>query len=67
MTEDRPDGGLYRFTPVAYPELSAGRLEVLLGSGAWAEVPDPAAVSTPTRRRSPACGSFNGGEGIWFD
>lgn len=67
MTEDRPDGGLYRFTPVAYPDLSAGRLEVLLESGDWAEVPDPAAISTPTRRQVAGMRRFNGGEGIWFD
>jgi hypothetical protein len=67
MTEDRPDGGLYRFTPVAYPDLSAGRLEVLLESGGWAEVPDPAAISGPTRRQVAGMRRFNGGEGIWFD
>ncbi len=67
MTEDRPDGGLYRFTPVAYPDLSAGRLEVLLESGAWAEIPDPAAISTPTRRQVAGMRRFDGGEGIWFD
>ena len=67
MTEDQPDGGLYRFTPVAYPDLSAGRLEVLLESGAWAEVPDPAAISGPTRRQVAGMRRFNGGEGIWFD
>jgi uncharacterized protein len=67
MTEDRPDGGLYRYTPAAYPDLSAGLLEVLLGAGGWAEVPDPAAVSTPTRQQVPGMRRFNGGEGIWFD
>ena len=43
LTEDQPDGGLYRFTPDAYPDLSAGRLEVMVDGG-WAEVPDPAGV-----------------------
>ncbi|MDQ3312466.1 MAG: PhoX family protein, partial [Actinomycetota bacterium] len=28
LTEDRPDGRLYRFKPAAYPDLSAGRLQV---------------------------------------
>ena len=28
MTEDQPDGGLYRFTPTRYPDLSDGLLEV---------------------------------------
>jgi uncharacterized protein len=66
MTEDQPDGGLYRFTPDAYPDLSTGRLEVL-ASGGWAQVPDPAAISTPTRRQVPGTLRFNGGEGIWYD
>jgi uncharacterized protein len=67
MTEDRPDGGLYRFTPASYPDLSAGLLEVLLEAGGWAEVPDPAGVSTPTRAQVAGMRRFNGGEGIWFD
>ena len=66
LTEDQPDGGLYRFTPTAYPDLTAGRLEVMTDSG-WAEVPDPAAVFTATRKQVPNMRSFSGGEGIWFD
>jgi hypothetical protein len=66
LTEDEPDGGLYRFTPAAYPDLTAGRLEVMTDTG-WAEVPDPAAVLEPTRRQVPTMRRFNGGEGIWFD
>jgi uncharacterized protein len=66
LTEDQPDGGLYRFTPTAYPDLSAGRLEVMVAGG-WAEVPDPAAVLTPTRKQVPTMRTFAGGEGIWFD
>jgi uncharacterized protein len=66
MTEDQPDGGLYRFTPATYPDLSAGRLEVMTDGG-WAEVPDPAAVFAPTRRQVPTMRRFDGGEGIWFD
>jgi uncharacterized protein len=67
LTEDRPDGGLYRFTPAAYPDLSAGLLEVMLAGGGWAAVPDPAGVTTPTRRQVVGMQPFNGGEGIWFD
>ena len=66
MTEDRPDGGFYRFTPASYPDLSAGRLEIMVQSG-WAEVPDPAAISGPTRQQVAGTRQFNGGEGIWFD
>jgi sugar lactone lactonase YvrE len=66
LTEDEPDGGLYRFTPTAYPDLTAGLLEVMTDSG-WAEVPDPAGVFTPTRRQVPTMRRFSGGEGIWFD
>ena len=51
LTEDRPDGRFYRFTPDAYPDLSAGLLEVAEeaadGAVTWREVPDPAAASTP--------------------
>jgi hypothetical protein len=66
MTEDQPDGGLYRFTPTAYPDLGAGRLEVMVENG-WAEVPDPAGLFTATRRQVPGMRQFDGGEGIWFD
>jgi hypothetical protein len=67
MTEDQSDGGLYRFTPAAYPDLSAGLLEVMLEGGGWAEVPDPAGISAPTRSQVAGMRRFNGGEGIWFD
>ncbi len=53
LTEDEPDGLLYRFTPDAYPDLRSGALEVaeVLGAGAirpgevrplaWHGVPEP--------------------------
>jgi secreted PhoX family phosphatase len=69
LTEDQPDGGLYRFRPTAYPDLSAGTLDVLTeeaGALAWVPVPDPSAVSTETRKQVPAMKIFNGGEGICF-
>ena len=73
LTEDKPDGGLYRFTPLAYPDLSEGLLEVAIvsadGHVSWREVPNPtpAPVETPTRRQVAEMTPFNGGEGIWHD
>ena len=73
LTEDKPDGGFYRFTPVAYPDLSEGLLEVAVvaadGTVGWREVPNPnpTPVGTPTRQQVPEMTRFNGGEGIWHD
>ena len=71
LTEDRPDGGLYRFTPDRPADLRSGLLEVAVDAGAdrlaFAPVPDPGAVFTPTRRQVPAMRAFDGGEGIWYD
>lgn len=74
LTEDRPDGKLYRLTPVNYPDLSSGLLEVaqVVGDPAtgasitWHEVPDPSGVSEHTRYQVAAASDFNGGEGIAF-
>jgi uncharacterized protein len=72
LTEDKPDGCLYRFTPTAYPDLSAGLLEVavgtLPGTLTWAAVPNPVGgAANPTRHQVPAAAHFNGGEGTWHD
>jgi hypothetical protein len=70
LTEDKPDGGFYRFTPKAYPDLSAGLLEVAGVNGSavsWVAVPDPSAITTPTRQQLPDMTKFKGGEGSWFD
>jgi hypothetical protein len=73
LTEDKPDGGFYRFTPTAYPDLTEGLLEVAVvaadGSVAWREVPNPtpAPFQTPTRAQVPEMTRFDGGEGIWHD
>src|SRR5687767_5256570 len=73
LTEDKPDGGFYRLTPVAYPDLSEGLLEVAVvaadGSVSWREVPNPAPtpVEPPTRQQVPEMTRFDGGEGIWHD
>ncbi len=80
LTEDRDDGGFYRFTPERYPDLGAGLLEIAHisdlgavergGSSAvtWRPIPDPAyAGAEPTRRQVGARTRFDGGEGCWFD
>ncbi len=70
LTEDLPDGAFYRFTPDAYPNLSAGLLEVASvdpdGSVTWHEVPDPSAAEQDTRLQVPEVTSYNGGEGCWY-
>ena len=75
LTEDRPDGRLYRFTPGVWGDLSAGTLAVARvlaadptagGAVAWDAVPDPAATAMPTRQQVPASTAFNGGEGIGY-
>jgi secreted PhoX family phosphatase len=66
LTEDQPDGGLYRFTPRRWADLSAGKLEVLTeasGALAWKQVPDPAAASATTRSQVRGTKRFRGGEG----
>jgi secreted PhoX family phosphatase len=71
LTEDAPDGRLYRFTPRSYPDLSAGRLEVArvrapVGANAqvnWITVSHgPIGATGPRPSGSTA---FDGGEGIW--
>lgn len=79
LTEDQTNGLLYRFTPTAWPDLSAGRLEaaqILDPNGlgaiapgqtrplAWHVVPDPQAMQSATRTQVPLATRFNGGEGI---
>lgn len=78
MTEDEPDGRVYRFVPSAFvpgqrPDLSSGTLEIaevenVTGRMIWRAVPDPnpSLFSTPTRRQVAASTAFNGGEGIWY-
>jgi hypothetical protein len=72
LTEDRPDGCFYRFTPKRYPDLSAGRLEVAVvatsGKVKWRPVPDPTTAQSgePTRSQVADATRFSGGEGIWY-
>jgi secreted PhoX family phosphatase len=78
LTEDQPDGLLYRFTPASYPDLTSGLLEVVqildpndagpikpgeVRPVVWHEVPDPAATSKPTRHQITRSSAFMGGEG----
>jgi uncharacterized protein len=71
MTEDLIDGGLYRFTPRRWPDLSEGLLEIATvrrdGGVEWSRVPDPSARRERTRRQLPGSTEFKRGEGIWFD
>ena len=68
LTEDRPDGLFYRFTPERWPNLDAGVLEaaVVDGDGAvtWREVPDPSAATATIRTQGFGATPFNGGEGV---
>jgi secreted PhoX family phosphatase len=71
LTEDLIDGGLYRYTPARWPDLSAGLLQIARvrrgGSVEWVEVPDPLARREDTRRQVPGSTEFKRGEGIWLD
>jgi len=68
LTEDLPDGGLYRFVPVAWGDLSTGTLQVLtepvIGQLVWENVPDPTGNPTPCRNQVANTKRFDGGEGI---
>ncbi len=76
LTEDVPDGRLYRFvpdqmTPLGFPDLGRGTLEVAVVDAmnrvTWRRVPDPLYMGmTPTRSQVPESTAFNGGEGIWY-
>ncbi len=61
LTEDHPDGRLYRFVPTRWPDLSAGILQAADVNGdqvTWVGVD----ASAP--ERSAATTGFNGGEGV---
>lgn len=71
LTEDEPDGCLYRFRPSAWPDLTDGALDVLCRpdgnqSVTWKAVPDPSAGKRATRDQIPAAQRFDGGEGAWY-
>ena len=74
MTEDQPDGALYRFTPSAKGDLTAGLLEVATASSQvnrirWVRVPipQPDVSQPPCRKQVDATIEFNGGEGMSTD
>jgi secreted PhoX family phosphatase len=68
LTEDRPDGLFYRFTPERWPDLGAGVLEAAVvgpdGAVTWRAVPDPTAEAVPIRQQGFGATAFNGGEGL---
>ncbi len=69
LTEDTEDGRFYRFTPEAYPDLSAGLLEVMKvaadGAVTWLPALNPDQPQSANRVAESTV--FDGGEGIWFD
>lgn len=75
MTEDRNDGGLYRFTADVIsnnvPILTSGVLEVAeisnknTGQIIWHRIPDPSAQIAPTRQQTSNT-PFNRGEGMCY-
>jgi secreted PhoX family phosphatase len=72
LTEDVPDGRLYRLVYDATGDLSAGELQVaeVVGAGPegaveWHALPDPSGQTEETRYQVPSSTVFNGGEGIW--
>jgi secreted PhoX family phosphatase len=74
LTEDEPDGLLYRYVPArltdGHADLAAGRLEAACvqpdGHVSWKPVPDPGGAILATRAQIPTATRFNGGEGIWY-
>jgi secreted PhoX family phosphatase len=73
LTEDVPDGCLYRFRPTTWGDLRSGTLEVMTGSNSqtsgtvgWARVPDPDGSPTATRNQVSGAKRFDGGEGCYY-
>ncbi|MEZ5322791.1 MAG: DUF839 domain-containing protein [Microthrixaceae bacterium] len=68
LTEDRPNGCWYRFTPTTPGDLRHGVLELATGSApgtiVWRRVPDPAAEFTRCRDQVDSALHFHGAEGI---
>ena len=70
LTEDNPTGVFYRYTPTAYPDLSAGKLEACIvaadGSVTWGALTDPSGATVPTREQVAGATIFPGNEGCWY-
>ncbi|MEK7302553.1 MAG: alkaline phosphatase PhoX, partial [Pseudomonadota bacterium] len=77
LTEDEPDGCLYRYTARSFdaagnPNLDDGFLEVAevierrIGVVRWHKLPDPLAAKVPARKQIAQSTAFKGGEGIWY-
>ncbi|WP_254716353.1 alkaline phosphatase PhoX [Actinomadura sp. WMMB 499] len=70
LTEDQGDGCFYRFVPATWGDLSAGTLQVLVGTGPgavrWENVPNPRFWFTPTRDQVDGAMRFDGGEGCHY-
>jgi secreted PhoX family phosphatase len=68
LTEDAPDGRLYRFRPTSYPDLSRGVLEAAAVDGDRVTWVGPIDQNFPqSLGRPPGTTVFRGGEGCWFD
>lgn len=70
LTEDADNGGLYRFVPTTWSDLSTGTLQVLVPTGDtgfdWADVPDAAGISAPVRAQVAGAGVFPRGAGLAY-
>jgi uncharacterized protein len=76
LTEDKPDGCLYRFTADSlnengFPDITTGRLEVAVRPAGqetldWSVVPDPQASKLATRYQVSSALRFDGGEGVAY-
>ncbi|MDA0185752.1 PhoX family protein [Solirubrobacter phytolaccae] len=70
LSEDISGGGLYRYTPTAYPDLSEGLLEIACGGPqvVWKPVPDPRFTGATACKDQVADSiKFGRGEGLWYD
>ena len=70
LTEDKPDGCLYRFRADNYPNLQTGVMEIAQitqdNKINWLALPDAQANKQPTRYQVSEATQFKGGEGIWY-